>query len=140
MQLYCLSVRQPWAALIVNGGKDVENRTWSTKHRGILYIHASKRYDRKCPHAPVEPARFGAIIGRVRLKYCVSFDRVYYETTLRQRSTWHEPERFGWYLADPEILVDPIPYRGQLRVFKIDNETSQQLLAATYRRGRSYGE
>lgn len=37
-----LSIRQPWAWLIVNGYKDVENRTWSTTVRGTVLIHASK--------------------------------------------------------------------------------------------------
>src|SRR5947208_17008415 len=34
-------VRQPWAWLIVNGFKDIENRSWKTKHRGPLLIQAS---------------------------------------------------------------------------------------------------
>ena len=38
-----LSVRQPWAWALLFGGKDVENRTWSTRHRGRIWIHASKR-------------------------------------------------------------------------------------------------
>ncbi|BEP34282.1 hypothetical protein GmRootV59_12560 [Variovorax sp. V59] len=37
-----LSIRQPWAWLIVNGHKDVENRTWSTRFRGEFLVHASK--------------------------------------------------------------------------------------------------
>lgn len=37
-----LSVRQPWAWLIVNGFKDIENRTWHTNYRGRVLIHASK--------------------------------------------------------------------------------------------------
>lgn len=37
-----LSIRQPWAWLIVNGYKDVENRTWSTNVRGSVLIHAAK--------------------------------------------------------------------------------------------------
>lgn len=37
-----LSVRQPWAWLIVNGHKDIENRVWSTRYTGQLLIHASK--------------------------------------------------------------------------------------------------
>lgn len=37
-----LSVRQPWAWLIVNGHKDIENRVWSTRYTGPLLIHASK--------------------------------------------------------------------------------------------------
>lgn len=37
-----ISIRQPWAWLIVNGYKDIENRTWDTKYRGMVLIHASK--------------------------------------------------------------------------------------------------
>lgn len=45
--LPCLSIRQPWAWLIVNGYKDVENRTWKpqiTFYRTLL-IHAGKAID-----------------------------------------------------------------------------------------------
>src|SRR5437016_10859136 len=42
-----LSVRQPWAWLIVNGHKDIENRSWQTKFRGKLLIHAGQRFDPK---------------------------------------------------------------------------------------------
>lgn len=38
-----LSIRQPWAWLIVNGYKDIENRSWNTKFRGQVLIHASSR-------------------------------------------------------------------------------------------------
>jgi len=37
-----LSIRQPWAWLIIHGHKKIENRSWNTKHRGKFYIHASK--------------------------------------------------------------------------------------------------
>ena len=50
-----ISIRQPWASLIVTGGKnvvtgeierkDVENRTWPTHYRGPVLIHASQRQD-----------------------------------------------------------------------------------------------
>lgn len=49
-----LSIRQPWAWLIINGAfnkigthefKDVENRCWYSDYRGRLYIHASKTFD-----------------------------------------------------------------------------------------------
>ncbi len=35
-----LSIRQPWAWLIVNGHKDIENRSWPTKVRGPFLVHA----------------------------------------------------------------------------------------------------
>lgn len=38
----CLSIRQPFAWLIVNGFKDIENRSWVTKFRGTFLVHASK--------------------------------------------------------------------------------------------------
>lgn len=40
-----ISVRQPWAALIVHGIKPVENRTWTTTYRGPVLIHAGKKLD-----------------------------------------------------------------------------------------------
>ncbi len=41
-----LSVKQPWAALLCAGVKDVENRSWKIAHRGTLLIHASAQEDR----------------------------------------------------------------------------------------------
>lgn len=41
MQVKVLSVKNPYAYLIIHGGKDVENRTWNTEYRGRLYIHVS---------------------------------------------------------------------------------------------------
>lgn len=40
-----LSVRQPWAWLLCEGLKNVENRNWRTNYRGELYIHAGKSFD-----------------------------------------------------------------------------------------------
>ena len=37
-----ISVRQPWASLILLAGKDIENRTWETRVRGPILIHAAK--------------------------------------------------------------------------------------------------
>jgi hypothetical protein len=37
-----LTVRQPWAALLILGAKQYETRTWPTRHRGILLIHAER--------------------------------------------------------------------------------------------------
>lgn len=42
-----LSIRQPWAWLIVNGHKDIENRDWSTAYRGQILVHAGKTMTRK---------------------------------------------------------------------------------------------
>ena len=42
-----LSIRQPWAWLIVHGHKDIENRTWTTSFRGRLLVHAGKSFDKE---------------------------------------------------------------------------------------------
>jgi hypothetical protein len=41
-----ISIRQPWASLIVAGHKDVENRSWRTSFRGQIYVHASQTMKR----------------------------------------------------------------------------------------------
>ncbi len=40
-----ISVRQPWAEAIIRGGKNVENRSWMTKYRGLIAIHAGMATD-----------------------------------------------------------------------------------------------
>jgi hypothetical protein len=37
-----LSIRQPWLWAIIYCGKDIENRSWSTKYRGPVLLHAAK--------------------------------------------------------------------------------------------------
>jgi hypothetical protein len=41
-----LSIKQPWAWLIVSGHKDIENRNCPTRFRGRLLVHAGKKVDR----------------------------------------------------------------------------------------------
>ena len=44
-----ISVRQPWASLIVNGVKDIENRTWKCPEKYIgqrVLIHASMGWNK----------------------------------------------------------------------------------------------
>ncbi|HJZ92076.1 MAG TPA: ASCH domain-containing protein [Gemmataceae bacterium] len=42
---YALSIKQPWAALLVAGRKTVEVRKWATTVRGPVYIHAAGAVD-----------------------------------------------------------------------------------------------
>ena len=69
-----LTLRQPWASLVVAGIKDVETRTWRTNYRGRLGIHAGSGIDREGMN---EHGRLltdyphGAILGTVELVDCV---------------------------------------------------------------------
>lgn len=56
-----ISVRQPWAHAIVHMGKTVENRTWATKYRGPLAIHASGSM------SAAEYRRFGEFVEEERI-------------------------------------------------------------------------
>lgn len=47
-----LSILQPWAWLIVNGNKDIENRNWHTRFRGRFLVHE------KCSVIEAETARY----------------------------------------------------------------------------------
>src|SRR2546421_11293269 len=81
-KLPALSLRQPWAWLVVNGYKDIENRSWRTNHRGPLLIHAGSS-DReltidlknhikdKYGVALPETVETGGIVGVVGVVYCV---------------------------------------------------------------------
>ena len=75
-----LSVQQPYADLILSGRKPVENRTWRTKHRGRLYIHASKWASKTAEWEWTSQSDYvgngltQAIIGHVELVDIVAFD------------------------------------------------------------------
>lgn len=81
-----ISLRQPWASLFVAGAKTIETRSWGTKFRGRLAVHASKTFGRDeiaaCFRQPfartltalgLEPLRMprGAIIGWVTIADCL---------------------------------------------------------------------
>jgi hypothetical protein len=41
-----ITEKQPWGSLIVEGVKDIENRTWKTNFRGRVLIHAGSSWDK----------------------------------------------------------------------------------------------
>jgi hypothetical protein len=123
-----ISVRQPWAWLIMHGGKNIENRDWPTKVRGRVLIHASKG----CTYEEYESALItargarkgvldegqltmpsiktierGGIIGSVEIVDCVS----------DSPSPWFFG-RFGFVLRNP-IPCEFRPMRGMLGFFQV---------------------
>jgi hypothetical protein len=65
-----LTIKQPWATLIMTGAKDVENRLWHTNFRGRIAIHSSKKMD---PQETLSAARLMAefIPGFSVDKFCI---------------------------------------------------------------------
>jgi hypothetical protein len=117
-----LSVLQPWAWLIVNGYKDVENRTWKLDYRGPLVIHAGKKCSNQqdddyqdvrhlFPHITMPPLRemgFGGIVGKVIVRGCVT----------ESESPWFRG-RYGFVLTDPKRCRF-VSVRGQLGLFPVN--------------------
>lgn len=104
--LKALTVKQPWASLIVEGFKDVENRTWRTHYRGPLYVHAALRDDTEASEllSLGDPVIRGAIIGTVEVVDCVR----------DSDSEWAELDCWHWLLDYPATLDEPIPMKGSL--------------------------
>lgn len=115
-----LSIRQPWAWLIANGHKDIENRTWHTNFRREFLIHASKKVDKhgykwvqynfpdiKLPN--INGFELGAIVGQAKLAGCVT----------RSDSKWFEGN-FGFLIKDAKPLP-PIPCKGRLGFFEVED-------------------
>jgi hypothetical protein len=77
----CLSLKQPFAELLVSGKKTIELRKWNTKFRGKFLIHASKKIDREMTNSlgiNYTKLTTGAIIGTAILydvkQYTNNFD------------------------------------------------------------------
>ena len=71
-----LTIKQPWASLIIQGYKRFEFRSWQTKYRGELLIHAGKGIDKEAvkrleKYIP-EDMPLGKIIGKVKLVDCIN--------------------------------------------------------------------
>ena len=115
-----LSIRQPWAWLVVNGYKDIENRTWTSPFRGRIYVHAGRRmiaddypaqrdYILRSGIVIPESLALGAIVGEVTITGCVDLSD----------SPWFCGPH-GFTLAEPLVYETPIPCRGQLGFFRVD--------------------
>ena len=115
-----LTIHQPWAWLIAEGIKDIENRRWETKYRGPLLIHSGKSrrsmknglsFANMAPGAVAVPdayhLKFGKIIAVVELVDIVQNDASY----------WAESGCFNWKLSNAKRLDDPIDCRGHMGLF-----------------------
>ncbi len=124
-----LSIRQPWAWLIVQGFQDIENRTWFTKFRGRVYVHAGKISDvdpaahysqtqnaildclsttQQYAFLKARPWPLGAIVGEVEIIDCVQ----------ESPCPWFEGP-YGFVLRNPVAYTEPIPFKGQLGFFDV---------------------
>lgn len=134
-----ITIKQPWATLIVLGEKKFETRSWQTKHRGPLAIHAGKSIDKEsCEYPPIKQALqrhgildykdlpTGVVVATTELVDCHSIpcdetpegiefgkkltgDEVYFG--------YFDTGRFAWELANLHVLPEPVPAKGKLSLW-----------------------
>lgn len=124
-----LSLTQPWATLVATGQKTIETRSWSTRYRGPLLIHAAKGFPAYAKEFSQElygnPAVLpyitrGAIIGKVYLLDVRPTEEVVTRISVQERRYGdYSQGRYAWILTNPEQL-EPIPWKGALGLFKIN--------------------
>ena len=143
-KMKALSIRQPGAWLIVRPDltdpaeraaafaagkiKDVENRTWATKHRGLFLVHAGQTFDMDgylwvkshFPKIPMPlPGQYelGGTIGQAELTDCIP--------PLKARNGQLTSR---WYMGEHAFMVaNPVaqPFRkvkGKLNFFEVSLE------------------
>lgn len=127
-----LSLWQPWASAMAIGLKRIETRHWRTNYRGLLAIHASKRWQREEREWATELAKLhdapqlacpplGAIVATGVL---VDIRRT--ENVLSAISETEEmfgnyaPGRFAWIFEDIRPLAVPFPCKGAQGFFEVD--------------------
>ena len=114
-----LSLKQPWADLIVQGKKIIQSRKWRSNFRGEFYIHASKSFDKKnCESFGIKNPVTGALIGKVELvnvkeyKNKKEFDEDYRKHFAKNFV------RYGYLLRNIK-RINPVPYKGKLNFFEV---------------------
>ena len=121
-----LSLKQPWAELILQGRKTVETRKWKTAFSGQFLIHSSLVPDAK------NMALFGfaelptgCIVGTAEITDVIEYPTMESFNNDEGRHCAHvtayPKKRYGFVLANVRRIM-PIPYKGQLNFFTVPDD------------------
>ena len=125
-----LTVKQPWATLIIQGDKRFEFRSWQTKYRGELLIHAGKSIDKEAvkrlrKYLPIELPT-GKILGKVKLVDCIKMTPEFKETLLEENKDIYTKssfeEKYGWQIAEVKAFNKPIEAKGHLSLWEYEEK------------------
>jgi len=117
-----LTIKQPYASLIVEGYKEYEFRTWKTNYRGRILIHAGKGIDKETINnfKPLElDYPNGYIIGSVEIVDCIKVDDKLREELKKSPSVYEkiiknkDYDGYAFKLANPR-KIKPIEASGKL--------------------------
>ena len=113
-----LTIKNPWASLIVNNYKKYEFRSWKTNYRGKILIHAglSSDDDTMFSEYNLEYIK-GAIIGEADLVDCMlvtkSFDEKLKDLNAKVYSQ-NNVGLYAWKLENIKKYDKPIYVKGKL--------------------------
>lgn len=122
-----LTIKQPWATLIMLGDKRYEFRTWKTKYRGDLLIHAGKGIDKEAmkrleKYLPVE-IPLGKILGQVKITDCVMLTNSLKENLLKENPDIYKNSEiglYGWKIEEVQVYDDQIEIKGRLGLWNYE--------------------
>ena len=116
-----LTIKQPWASLIIEGYKRFEFRSWKTKYRGELLIHAGKSVDKEAYErlkGYLTDMPLGKIVGKVELTDCIKTTPEFFEERLKENKDIYTKsifkEDYAWQVELKEKFDKPIEVKGKL--------------------------
>lgn len=126
-----ITIKQPWATLIAEGYKKYEFRTWKTKYRGDILIHAGKGIDKKVmdrfKHLNLEYP-VGQIIAKATITDCIYVDEKFAQKCVEKDPIIHKGlinkgdwDGYGFKIENIE-KISPIEVNGKLSLWDYDYE------------------
>lgn len=123
-----ITIKQPYASLIVNGYKRFEFRSWNTNFRGKILIHAGLSVDKeayeKVKNLPIEFEK-GCIIGSLNIVDCKKLDEKLYLEIKNNPNIYGIKEDYDgyvWILDNPKKLDNPIYIKGKLGLWNYSKD------------------
>ena len=110
----------------MQGDKRFEFRSWQTKYRGDLLIHAGKGIDKEAvkrlsKYLPKE-LLLGKILGKVTLVDCIKMSPEFKEELLKENSDIYTKssfqENYGWQIENVQVFDEPIDAKGHLSLWE----------------------
>lgn len=128
-----LTIHQPFASLIASGAKLVENRSWPTRYRGPLLIHAgkSRQWLDRCDERPAGELPFGAVVAVADLVDVVTIEalRAGAPGVTDLRGHRHAFGPLCWVLRNARPLRRPIPWTGAQGLRPVPDGLRRRVLA-----------
>lgn len=122
-----LTIKQPWASLIINSYKKYEFRSWKTNYRGKILIHAGKSLEKDMLKRFKDynlDINLGCIIGEAYLEDCILVTKKFQEKLRNIDETVYAKsnhvEMYAWKLENIIKYKEPIYVNGKLGLWNYE--------------------